>query len=191
METQIRSFYNSSQGVKLVTIFGYSTKGVPGLEINGAGKLSKNMKEKIIYLTRMRKLAIPLRRFVICVDLNELHDQSVHNLKWLEFPLLLMYWYLSGLIPIGKLENCLCSGWMKANGDIYQMHMPTNLNQILSKELNPIEKKSLRVISIPDLVDSQTQIIETSLLLAHIPKLSFRNDYIDNSSAIPAKCFMT
>ena len=82
METQIKAFYKTPQGIKFVRVFGFSTKGVPSLEINGLGKLSKNVKEKIIYLTRTRKLQIPMRRFVICLDLNELSEKDVNHLKW-------------------------------------------------------------------------------------------------------------
>ena len=77
MDTQIKSFYKSPQGIKFVTIFGHATKGVPALEINGVGKLSKNIKEKLIFITRTRKLPIPLRRFVICVDFcSKLHKKN-------------------------------------------------------------------------------------------------------------------
>jgi hypothetical protein len=43
METQIKAFYKTPQGIRFVTLFGYASKGVPALEINGFGKLSKNI----------------------------------------------------------------------------------------------------------------------------------------------------
>ena len=92
METQIYSYFKTPKGLKVVTIFGYATRGVPGLEITGFGKLSKNIKEKLIYITRTRKLKLPTKRFVICIDINDFdHDSTSQDLKWLEFPTLLIF----------------------------------------------------------------------------------------------------
>ena len=190
METQIKAFYKTPQGIKFVTIFGYATKGVPSLEINGVGKLSKNIKEKMIYLTRIRKLQIPLKRFVVCVDLNELNDQHAHNLKWLEFPLLLTYWYLAGLIPIKKLDNCLTSGWIKTNGEIYQMPIPISFKDGFKEAYSPIEQKSVKLISLKRDFEMGIDVINSSKLLEHIPSMKFRLDYMESSSAIPIKSIM-
>lgn len=192
METQLKAFYRTPQGVKFVNLFGYATKGVPSLEINGVGRLSKNIKEKIIYLTRIRKLAIPLRRFVVCVDINELQDQSIESLRWLEFPLLLMYWHLSGLIPIAKLDNCLCSGWLNANGEIHHMYPPRNLGDLMKRSFNLNEINSLKFLSFSNGGTSQIDMIDSKLLLEHIPNLVFKYDMnqMDRSSAIPTNSFI-
>ncbi len=176
METQIHSFYQTPKGAKLVTIFGYATKGVPGLEINGAGKLSKNIREKLIYLTRTRRLSLATKRFVICVDINDLDNNiDLAQLKWLEFPILLLFWYLAGLIPIAKFDDCLCSGWINSNGEIYQKALPKNLTSILKEKLNPVEMKSLKYISMVE-ESSALWTIDSDLLLEHIPDLSFKRD---------------
>ena len=47
METEIKSYIKTKTGIKVITIFGYASRGVPGVEINGVGKLSKNIKEKL------------------------------------------------------------------------------------------------------------------------------------------------
>lgn len=190
METQIKALYKTPHGIKFVTIFGYASKGVPSLEINGAGKLSKNIKEKLIYVTRIRRLPIPLRRFVICLDLNELNVQSTQNLKWLEFPLLLTYWYLSGLIPIGKLDNCIASGWLKTNGEIFQMELPSSFKDAFREAFNPIEQKSMKLISFYNENGGALDIIDSSLLLEHIPNLNFKVDQIERASAIPTNLLM-
>jgi hypothetical protein len=190
METQIKALYKTPQGIKFVTIFGYASKGVPSLEINGAGKLSKNIKEKLIYFTRLRKLPIPLRRFVVCLDLNELNIQSTQNLKWLEFPLLLTYWYLCGLIPIKKLDNCIASGWIKTNGEIFQMDLPASFKDVFRESFNPIEQKSMKLISVYNKHGGALDIIDSSLLLEHIPNLNFKVDYIERASAIPTNSLM-
>jgi len=117
METQLQSCYFTKKGPSLVTLFGYATKSVPGLEINGLGKFGKSIKEKIVYVTRSRGLQIPLKRFVLNAeltdDLGELESSSV---KWLEYPLLLHYWYLAGLLPISKLDNCMAIGSLSPSG---------------------------------------------------------------------------
>ena len=174
METQINSFFIGQKGVQVVRIFGYATKGIPGLEINGAGKLSKNIKEKIIYLTRARRLSTSLRRFVICVDLSDLEDAPEwQELKWLEFPILLLYWQLAGLLPIAKLDDCLCNGTILANGDICQRMLPENMDKALRQKMNPLEVKGMKVILSNELEGNQFWRIDAKLLLQHIPQLNF------------------
>lgn len=174
METQINSYFNSKKGARLVRIFGYSTKGIPGLEINGVGKLSKNMKEKMIYLTRSRKLSVPLRRFVICVDLNDLEESiSWQELKWLEFPILLLYWQLSGILPVSKLEDCLCSGTVLSNGEIYQENLPSGLEKEAFQKFSELEKMKMKLILKEGKDESSFWNIDPSLLLQHIPDLRF------------------
>jgi len=193
METQIHSFYQSPKGAKLVTIFGYATKGVPGLEINGAGKLSKNIREKLIYLTRTRRLSLATKRFVICVDINDLDtSQDWGQLKWLEFPILLLFWYLAGLIPISKFDDCLCAGWISSSGEIYQKEQPKELTRLLREKLNPVEMKSLKYITMAETEESSPLwTIDSHLLLEHIPNLKFKIDYIDKVSDKPINSFIT
>ncbi len=117
METQLQTCYFTKKGPTLVTLFGYASKSVPGLEINGLGKYGKAVKEKIVYISRTRQLQIPLKRFVLNVELNdELGDLETNSVKWLEYPLLLHYWYLAGLLPITKLDNCFASGSLTPSG---------------------------------------------------------------------------
>ena len=44
METQLQTCYFTKKGPHLITLFGYSTKSIPGLEINGLGKYGKAIK---------------------------------------------------------------------------------------------------------------------------------------------------
>ena len=119
METQLQSCYFTKKGPSLVTLFGYSTKSVPGLEINGLGKYGKAIKEKIVFVTRSRQLQIPLKRFVLNVELtDDLGDLESSSVKWLEYPLLLHYWFLAGLLPIMKLDNCLAIGSLTPSGEV-------------------------------------------------------------------------
>ncbi|WPU65005.1 hypothetical protein [Peredibacter starrii] len=117
METQLQSCYFTKKGPSLVTLFGYATKSVPGLEINGLGKYGKSIKEKIVFVTRTRSLQIPLKRFVLNVEItDEMGDLETSSVKWLEYPLLLHYWFLAGLLPISKLDNCLAVGSLTPSG---------------------------------------------------------------------------
>lgn len=117
METQLHSCYFTKKGPVPITLFGYSTKSIPGLEINGLGKFGKSIKEKIIYITRTRHLQIPLKRFVLNVELNDgLGELEYSSVKWLEYPLLLHFWFLAGLLPISKLDDCLALGSITPSG---------------------------------------------------------------------------
>lgn len=121
METQLQSCYFTKKGPALITLFGYATKSIPGLEINGLGKYGKAIKEKIVFITRSRQLQIPLKRFVLNVEISdELGDLESSSVKWLEYPLLLHYWYLAGLLPISKLDNCLAIGSLTPSGDVVE-----------------------------------------------------------------------
>lgn len=186
METQIYSYVQTPKGPKVITIFGYATRGVPGIEISGCGKLSKNIKEKLIYMTRARRLKLPTKRFVICIDLNDLEfDLPMSELKWIEFPVLLLFWYLAGLIPIKKLDDCVCAGWIDTRGDIYQTFTPNILEELMKKKVNPVVLKSLKLITTVESESHGLWNIDSSMLLEHIDLLNFKIDYTDKLSATP------
>lgn len=174
METEIRSFINSSLGTKIVDIFGYSTRGIPGVEIHGMGKSGKNVKEKIIYITRARKIRVPTRRIVINIENWDINDRTAAgSMVWLEYPVLLLYWYLSGVLPIKRLDDCIASGRLQAHGEIIHGQVPSDLLSRLSKIFNPIQLRQLKLIG------NGTQScglwnIDSSLLLEHIPELKFK-----------------
>lgn len=126
METQLQTCYFTKKGPALVTLFGYATKSVPGLEINGLGKYGKAIKEKIVFVTRTRGLQIPLKRFVLNAEVtDDLGDLESSSVKWLEYPLLLHYWFLAGLLPITKLDNCLAIGSLTPSGEVTEPICPS------------------------------------------------------------------
>ncbi len=129
METQLQTCYFTKKGPFLITLFGYATKSVPGLEINGLGKYGKAIKEKIVFVTRSRQLQIPLKRFVLNVEMtDDLGDLETNSVKWLEYPLLLHYWFLAGLLPISKLDNCLAVGSLSPSGLVEEPLNPSVLS---------------------------------------------------------------
>jgi hypothetical protein len=190
METQIHSILKTPKKCHLISVFGYSTKGVPGLEINGLGNQGKLIKEKIVYLSRTRRLSLPLRRYVICVDLNHVDEKiNPQDLKWLEFPILLLYWHLGKVLPISKLHDCLTSGMISTSGEVSHLAMPANLSQLLRMKLNPVQIKNLKHITAQEQA-SDLWSIDTAMLLECIPKINVRL-YRASDSAIPTKSLKT
>jgi hypothetical protein len=167
METQLQSCYFTKKGPSLVTLFGYSTKSVPGLEINGLGKYGKAIKEKIVFVTRTRQLKIPLKRFVLNVELtDELGDLESSSVKWLEYPLLLHYWFLAGLLPISKLDNCFAVGSLSPSGEVME---PIDKVVVDLCGENNFHLISSRVHETPD------GIIDGKDLFGSIAELDFKN----------------
>ena len=165
METQLQTCYFTKKGPKLVTLFGYSTKSVPGLEINGLGKYGKAIKEKIVFITRSRQLQIPLKRFVLNAEItDDLGDLESSSVKWLEYPLLLHYWFLAGLLPISKLDNCLAVGSLTPNGDVLEPLYPEVVKLCSLHQLHLIAST---------MVESTEGIIDGKDLFGAIAELQF------------------
>lgn len=186
MQSQIYSYLSTSKGTKLVTIFGYATRGVPGVEVNGIGKMGKNIKEKIIYLTRSRNMKLPTKRFVINIELNDIDFEiSNQDLKHIEFPLLLLFWYLAGFIPIKKLDDCISGGFVNTLGQVYQGPIPKELDLVIKRKVGPVRFKSIKHIGVDGIYSGGLFKIQINKLLEHIPNLEYKKDYIDKLSATP------
>lgn len=167
METQLQSCYFTKKGPSLITLFGYATKSVPGLEINGLGKYGKSIKEKIVFVTRTRQLQIPLKRFVLNVELSDdLGDLESSSVKWLEYPLLLHYWYLAGLLPISKLDNCLAVGSLAPSGLVEE---PLNQSVVDLCDIN-----DLHLIASTTTVESPNGVIDGKDLFGQVTQLEFK-----------------
>lgn len=168
METQLQSCYFTKKGPQLISLFGYATKSVPGLEINGLGKYGKSIKEKIVFITRSRQLQIPMKRFVLNVEIiDDLGDLESSSVKWLEYPLLLHYWFLAGLLPISKLDNCLAVGSLTPSGGV--------LEPINSLVVDLCNHHDLHLISSSD-IDSPNGVIDGKDLFGAVADLSFLKD---------------
>jgi hypothetical protein len=167
METQLQTCYFTKKGPSLITLFGYATRSVPGLEINGLGKFGKSIKEKIVFVTRTRDLQIPLKRFVLNVEItDDLGDLESSSVKWLEYPLLLHYWFLAGLLPISKLDNCFAVGSLNPSGVVQEP-----LNQLV---IDLCEKHELHLIASTSGLKSSMGIIDGNDLFGQITSLEFK-----------------
>lgn len=119
MGTSLFGIIPIGKRIKIVEIFGYSSKGIPGIEIIGLKNLSRTMKEKFVFIGKTKNISIPLKRYVLCVE-NGLESEKISEdeLRYFELPLLLLYWTLAGVIQIGNLSDCYASGRVDPNGKI-------------------------------------------------------------------------
>lgn len=167
METQLQTCYFTKKGPSLITLFGYATKSVPGLEINGLGKYGKSIREKIVFVTRSRQLQIPLKRFVLNVEINDdLGDLESNSVKWLEYPLLLHYWFLAGLLPISKLDNCLAVGSLTPSGVVEE--------PLDSDVVDLCEQYNLHLIASTGGHESANGVIDGKDLFGQVTELNFK-----------------
>ncbi|HAZ14001.1 MAG: hypothetical protein A2X86_17315 [Bdellovibrionales bacterium GWA2_49_15] len=113
---------------QIVDIFAYATQGLPGIEIIGAGKLARSLKEKVIYFTRWHGVKLPMRRYIVCLDGTELLPERVSYI-YLELPFLLILWYLAGVLPIQSMDDCLAFGKLSSDGGVC---LPNDLRPIHS-----------------------------------------------------------
>ena len=161
METRTKGLFRGAKGPEVVDLFAYSTNGVPGLEIVGPGKTGKTIKEKFIYISKERKLLIPLKRYIVCVEAGAApKDIERDELAWLEFPMLLLFWAMSGNVALTKLEDCLSSGRVFPTGKILQPIWGPRPGQLSSKT------KIISEIGVDGFLH-----IPSKELLAHIPAL--------------------
>ncbi|MEA9355195.1 hypothetical protein SHI21_03240 [Bacteriovorax sp. PP10] len=145
MNMRTKSLYPFAGQYCPVDIFGYASNGIPGIEIVGLGKYSRSMKEKFIYLSRERKLRFPLKRFVLCIE-GEVEGKKFkeEEYRYLELPLLLMLWSLTGHLPLGHLEDCFASGKISVEGEVSALLLNNqeqeNLNEIFKLDDDQVLK---------------------------------------------------
>lgn len=132
MEIKINSVIPIRNSLNSVQVFGYTSKGQPGLEIHGLNGKGRLMKEKIIFLSKKRKLRYPLKRFVLCVEGEELEKSQV---EYLELPLLICFWTMANLIPLQRLDNCYASAQVSLDSKIKQLGLEQDFWTDLEKDL--------------------------------------------------------
>lgn len=147
MNMRTKSLYPYAGQYCPVDIFGYASNGIPGIEIVGLGKYSRQMKEKFIYLSREKKLRFPLKRFVLCIE-GEVEGKKFkeEEYRYLELPLLIMLWSLTGHLPLGHLEDCFASGKISVEGDVSALFLTANQQEQLSEMFKLDENQTLKII---------------------------------------------
>jgi len=124
MEIKINALIPRQNHFHWLHVFGYTSRSQPGLEISGIGIKGRAIKEKLIFLSKKRKLKFPLNRFILCVEGSDGFEKA--ELDYLELPLLLAFWAMAGLIPIKRLDNCFCSGRLGLEGEISCLNLSLN-----------------------------------------------------------------
>ncbi len=148
MNMRTKSLYPYAGQYFPVDIFGYSSHGIPGVEIVGVGRYARQMKEKFVYLSRKKNLKFPKRRFVLCVE-GELEGKKFkeEEYRYLELPLLMMLWSLTGHLPLEHLEDCFASGKVSVEGEVTALSLSTVEQQKLSDIFHLEEDQSLKIIA--------------------------------------------
>ena len=148
MNMRTKSLYPYAGQYCPVDIFGYASNGIPGIEIVGVGKYARTMKEKFIYLSREKKLKFPLKRFVLCVE-GEIEGKKFKDeeYRYLELPLLIMLWSLTGHLPLQQLEDCFASGKISVEGEVTELNLSESEQKQLGELFNLPEDQSLKVIA--------------------------------------------
>jgi hypothetical protein len=152
MNMRTKSLYPYAGQYWPVDIFGYASNGIPGIEIVGVGKYARSMKEKFIYLSREKRLKFPLKRFVLCVE-GELEGKKFKDeeYRYLELPLLVMLWSLTGHLPLGQLEDCFASGKISIEGGVTPLPMTENDQKQLNDIFHLTDDQFLKVIAPNDM----------------------------------------
>ena len=140
MEIKINTLIPSCGRLKWIEIFGYTSKGSPGLEITGLNGKSRNFKEKIIYLSKRRNLRFPILRYVLCLDID---DPNKSDIEWLELPLLIAFWSMTENLPLKRLDNCFTSGKVSLEGEINYLDYDQNTWIQINKQLEYKKKKAI------------------------------------------------
>lgn len=148
MNMRTKSLYPFAGQYCPVDIFGYASNGIPGIEIVGLGKYSRSMKEKFIYLSRERKLRFPLKRFVLCIE-GEVEGKKFkeEEYRYLELPLLLMLWSLTGHLPLAHLEDCFASGKISVEGEVSALFLTGQQQEDLNEMFKLDEDQILKIIA--------------------------------------------
>lgn len=148
MNMRTKSLYPYAGQYCPVDIFGYASNGIPGIEIVGLGKYTRGVKEKFIYLSRERKLKFPLKRFVLCIE-GEVEGKKFkeEEYRYLELPLLIMLWSLTGHLPLGNLDDCFSSGKISVEGDVMPLVLLPKEQEQLGDMFNLEEGQMLKIIA--------------------------------------------
>lgn len=158
MQTFIQTYLKNDQGLDFYKIFGYCSRGIPGIDILGMGSHGKLIKEKIIYVSKVYGVKIPPKRFSICLERLDNRKLGVLDLYWFELPSLILFWTLAEMINFHNIDQCLCSGKIGAEGTFRTMILNQSDFLTLDSNLSIISSKKDRfefdkVLFLEDLIE--------------------------------------
>lgn len=116
MQASLISFLPVSGEFLPVQIYGYATKGLPGLEIVGPAQIARGLKQKLIFFTKKENVKTQPLRYVICLEMDTKRVKDDDIFRWIELPSLVLYWTLAQILPITEMDRCLCLGKINFNG---------------------------------------------------------------------------
>ncbi len=142
MQIYINTYQYSRNQLHFFKLFSYSSRGIPGLEIVGLGGQGRILKEKIIYLSKIRNLKIPNRKFVVCLDQMNIQNLLLRESFYFELPIAILFWSMAGVIKIRNLENLYASGFFDTNGSIKILYKE-DLNYKIGNEQSVVLDKEV------------------------------------------------
>ncbi len=159
MQTYIKSYQFIHDRIQLYKIFSYSSRGVPGLEVVGFGSHNKHIKEKIVYISKLKNISIPNKKFTICLDQtfnNVLVAKEAFNF---ELPVSILFWSMVGVVNFSNLNKCYASGFYEMNGEVKTNYFSKIQEEINEKEDSLILNKEqirngIRGISVESILTS-------------------------------------
>lgn len=158
MFLRINSIVPTGQDYKVVSLFGYRTNGIPGIEMKGLPNNQNIVREKLVYLSKMFGIKVPIRRFHLCIDIPKellrMKKELIED-RFLDLPLLLLYWSLAEVVKIQELEYVFSLGRIEPDGQIivpkisetYLRHLDGVIREKTSRSITMITSKE---VSYPD-----------------------------------------
>ena len=89
-----------------------------------------------------------MKRFVLCVE-GEVEGKKFKDeaYRYLELPLLMMLWSLTGHLPLRALEDCFAAGKISVEGDVTSLELTEDQQKELWEIFKLTEAQSLKVIA--------------------------------------------
>lgn len=169
MELRLKTFCSFQNELQLVDIFGYTTQGMPSLELGGTSRMTKLFKEKILFLTKSRKMSLPPRRYILCMDMDQSQCRT-EDIRDFELPFLILFWSLGEVLPIRHLEDCVCSGRIYINGVIRSKRLSWEHRQFLEKS-----GKKFKLIGTAENISHSIPLISLDSLMKEVSNIKIKS----------------
>jgi hypothetical protein len=184
MQSQIIGLYTSDQNILDINLFGYTSNGLPGLEIIGLGNRGRFIKEKFYYISRIRGIKFPLKKYVLCAEIPPgTAEKFRRDLDWLELPLLLLFWHLTQHIGIHNTKALIAAGKIAPTGRISLLPLPSKYLSLLSQKYDNQFPTRCAYLNLENETEYGEMVtLPLREILGHIPDLHFEFDsYFDQS----------